>query len=50
VQRRAALEGEENAVRFAVFGWMPTLVLMLGIGLYVRRTQQETLAKRGTSR
>ena len=50
VQRRAALEGEENFVRFAVFGWMPTLVLMLGLGLYVRRTQQETLAKRGTSR
>ncbi len=49
VQRRAALEDEENAVSFAVLGWMPTLVLILGLGLYVRRKQQETQAKRGAS-
>ena len=48
VARRAALEQEENRVRFAVLGWMPTLVLTLGLVLYVRRTRQERLAKRGT--
>ena len=48
VARRAALEQEENRVRFAVLGWMPTLVLILGLVLYVRRTRQERLAKRGT--
>ena len=47
VARRAALEQEENRVRFAVLGWMPTLVLLLGLALYVRRTRQETQAKRG---
>ena len=48
VARRAALEQKENRVRFAVLGWMPTLVLILGLVLYVRRTRQERLAKRGT--
>ena len=48
VARRAALEQEENRVRFAVLGWMPTLVLILGLVLYVRRTRQERLTKRGT--
>ena len=48
VARRAALEQEENRVRFAVLGWMPTLVLILGLVLYVRRTRQERQAKRGT--
>jgi hypothetical protein len=37
-------------VRFAVFGWMPTLVLILGLGLYVQRTRREAHAKRGSSR
>ena len=49
VARRAALEDEENAVRFAVLGWMPTLVLILGLVLYLRRTRQERHAKRGLS-
>ncbi len=48
VARRAALEQEENRVRFAVLGWMPTVVLLLGLVLYVRRTRQERQAKRGT--
>ena len=48
VARRAALEQEENSVRFAVLGWMPTLVLLLGLVLYVRRKRQEMQAKRGT--
>ena len=47
VARRAALEQEENRVRFAVLGWMPTLVLLLGFVRYVRRTRQERQAKRG---
>ena len=50
VARRTALEREENRVRFAVLGWMPTLVLILGLVLYGRRTRQERQAKRGTSR
>ena len=50
LQRRAALEHEENAVRFAVLGWMPALVLVLGLGLYSRRKREEMLAKRGTAR
>ena len=49
VARRAALEDEENAVRFAVLGWMPTLVLILGLVLYLRRTRPERHAKRGLS-
>ena len=48
VARRAALEQEENKVRFAVFGWMPTLVLILGLVLYGRRKRQEMQAKKGT--
>ena len=48
VARRAALEQEENRVRFAVLGWMPTVVLLLGLVLYVRRTRQERQAQRGT--
>ena len=47
VARRAALEQEENRVRFAVLGWMPTLVLLLGFVRHVRRTRQERQAKRG---
>ena len=48
VARRAAIEREENRVRFAVLGWMPTLVLLLGLVLFVRRKRQERHAKRGT--
>ena len=47
VGRRAALESEENQVRFAVLGWMPTLVLILGLVLYYRRRQRESHAKKG---
>ena len=48
VERRAALADEENAVRFAILGWMPTLVLILGLVLYLRRKRQEMQAKRRT--
>jgi ABC-2 type transport system permease protein len=44
--RRAALEREEARVRFAVLGWMPSLVLLLGIGLLVRRRTLERRAQR----
>lgn len=45
-QRRAALEEEETKVRFAVLGWMPTLVLILGLVLLLRRKRLESEAKR----
>ncbi|MDX1382538.1 MAG: hypothetical protein R3190_02785, partial [Thermoanaerobaculia bacterium] len=47
LSRRAALESEENQVRFAVLGWMPALVLVLGLVLYFRRKRQEADARRG---
>jgi len=46
-QQRAALEREEAKVRFAVLGWMPTLVLVMGLVLFVRRKKQEQEAKGG---
>ena len=41
--RREALEREESKVRFAVLGWMPTLILAVGIffGLRRRRMHQQ---------
>ncbi len=35
--RREALEREESRVRFAVLGWMPSLLLAIGLVLYFRR-------------
>jgi len=40
LSRRAALEREENKVRFAVLGWMPTLLLFVGLLLYLQRRRQ----------
>ena len=40
------LEGEERSVRFAVLGWMPALVLVLGLVLFVRRKRMEIEARR----
>jgi hypothetical protein len=37
--RREALERQESQVRFAVMGWMPTLILAVGIYLAWRRRQ-----------
>jgi ABC-type uncharacterized transport system involved in gliding motility auxiliary subunit len=48
LERRAALEGQEQAVRLSVLGWMPTLVLVLGLGLLVRRKRMELDAKRSS--
>ncbi len=39
--RRKALESEERKVRLAVMGWMPGLVLILGVGIYLRRRLRE---------
>jgi len=44
--RRKALEREEAKVRFAVMGWMPSLVLLLGVGLWARRRLRERSAER----
>jgi ABC-type uncharacterized transport system involved in gliding motility auxiliary subunit len=40
LQRRTALENEENRIRFSVLGWMPTVVLLFGVGLFLRRRKQ----------
>ena len=45
--RREALEREESKVRFAVLGWMPTLVLAVGIGLAIRRRRMHQQAMGG---
>lgn len=39
-ERREALEKEENKVRFAVLGWMPAILLGIGLILYFRRRRQ----------
>jgi ABC-type uncharacterized transport system involved in gliding motility auxiliary subunit len=46
LQRRATLEGQEQAVRLSVLGWMPALVLVLGLVLFVRRKRMEIEARR----
>lgn len=42
--RREALETEEDKVRRSVLGWMPTLVLVVGLTLAVRRRRKHTRA------
>ena len=46
LERRSTLEGQERAVRIAVLGWMPALVLVLGLVLFVRRKRMEIDARR----
>ncbi|HVR28578.1 MAG TPA: Gldg family protein [Thermoanaerobaculia bacterium] len=46
LERRATLEGQEQAVRRSVLGWMPALVLVLGLGVFVRRKRMEIEARR----
>jgi hypothetical protein len=48
LERRAALESQEQAVRVSVLGWMPALVLVLGLGLFVRRKRMEIEARRSS--
>ena len=47
--RRAALESEERRVRFSIMGLMPTLVLIMGIVLFVRRKRRQRTAEGGQS-
>ena len=42
--RRAALESEEDKVRFAVLGWMPALILIFGLTLFFQRRRQQAEA------
>jgi ABC-type uncharacterized transport system involved in gliding motility auxiliary subunit len=42
--RREALEKEEAKVRRSVLGWMPVLVLVVGLALAVRRRQKHQRA------
>jgi ABC-type uncharacterized transport system involved in gliding motility auxiliary subunit len=48
LERRAALESQEQATRLAVLGWMPALVLVLGLVLFVRRKRMEIEARRSS--
>lgn len=45
--RREDLAREENWTRLAVLGWMPSLILLVGLGVYVRRRRQEAETKKG---
>ena len=47
--RRAALESEERRVRFSIMGLMPTLVLIMGVVLFVRRRRRQTAREGGQS-
>jgi ABC-type uncharacterized transport system involved in gliding motility auxiliary subunit len=45
--RRAALESEERRVRFSIMGLMPTLVLITGVVLFVRRKKRQSTVEGG---
>jgi ABC-type uncharacterized transport system involved in gliding motility auxiliary subunit len=45
--KRAALEAEEARVRFSMMWLMPSLVLILGITLFVQRKRRENAARKG---
>ena len=47
--RRAALESEERRVRFSIMGLMPSLVLIMGIVLFVRRKKRQRVVEGGQS-
>jgi len=47
--RRAALESEERRVRFSIMGLMPTLVLIMGVVLFVRRKKRQSATEGGQS-
>jgi hypothetical protein len=44
--RRAALEREEGKVRLAVLGWMPILVLGVGLFVAAQRSSRDRQARR----
>ena len=43
--KRKALEGEESFVRFAALGLMPILILIVGLGLFLRRRSRDLTAR-----
>jgi ABC-type uncharacterized transport system involved in gliding motility auxiliary subunit len=47
--QRAALESEERWVRFSIMGLMPTLVLIMGIVLFIRRKVRQKTMEGGRS-
>jgi ABC-type uncharacterized transport system involved in gliding motility auxiliary subunit len=47
--RRASLEAEERRVRFSIMGLMPTLVLIMGVVLFVRRKKRQAATQGGQS-
>jgi len=46
-EKRRALEGEERQVRFSTLFVTPSLVLALGLALFIRRRRSGKLARRG---
>lgn len=46
-QQRAALESEERRVRLSIMALMPTLVLIMGVTLYVRRKRRQSAGQGG---
>ena len=47
--RRASLESEERRVRFSIMGLTPSLVLIMGIVLFVRRKKRQRVVEGGQS-
>ena len=45
-EKRKALEGEESFVRFSAMGLMPSLILIVGLGLFFRRRNRDLQARR----
>ncbi|NJL28154.1 MAG: hypothetical protein HC897_09790 [Thermoanaerobaculia bacterium] len=45
-KKRAALEGEESRVRFTTLWLMPSLVMVLGLGLWFQRKNRDAKARR----
>lgn len=45
-EKRAALESEESRVRFAAMGLMPTIVLVVGLFLFMRRRNRDLDARK----
>jgi ABC-type uncharacterized transport system involved in gliding motility auxiliary subunit len=47
-EKRAALQSEESRVRWMTLGFTPSLVLALGLALFVRRRNRDQQARRST--
>ncbi|MEM1179760.1 MAG: GldG family protein [Acidobacteriota bacterium] len=44
-EKRKALEGEETFVRFSAMGLMPSVILVVGLGLFLRRRNRDLQAR-----